>query len=190
MNSTHDLIRLDTPTPTATTTNTATNSSAAAKVTSSEAVDVEPEDDEEEEGELTSASAQRVVESLWRACRFFCSARRPRYSNMYGYHTFMITLTLHLLSMLETVKHLHRDQHPRRYFAQKQPHVKGEGEGKGKGKGKERADLGGEVDTDDEDDETDSNAEYEEEEEEDYSLTADTMAALDLSALPEPGFDV
>ena len=100
---------------------------------------------------------------------------------MYGYHTFMITLTLHLLSMLETVKHLYRDQHPRRYFAQKQPHVRGGGEGKGKG----RADGEGEVDTDDE---TDSNAEYEEEE--DYSLTADTMAALDLSALPEPGFDV
>ncbi|GAC97192.1 hypothetical protein PHSY_004777 [Pseudozyma hubeiensis SY62] len=74
---------------------------------------------EAEEGELTVESAQKTVDSLWRACHFFCSPLRPRYSNLYGYNTFMITLTLHLLSTLETLKHLQRDQVGgvgRRYF--------------------------------------------------------------------------
>ncbi|CBQ70480.1 related to RNA-directed RNA polymerase [Sporisorium reilianum SRZ2] len=74
------------------------------------------EGEEEEEGELTVNSAQKTVDSLWKACHFFCSPSRPRYSNVYGYNTFMITLTLHLISMVETLKHLHRTSAGRRYF--------------------------------------------------------------------------
>lgn len=67
------------------------------------------EEEEAEEGEFTVVSAQKVVDSLWRACCFFASPHRPRYSNVYGYNTFMITLVLHLLSMIETLKHLQRN---------------------------------------------------------------------------------
>nr|CDI52012.1 related to RNA-directed RNA polymerase [Melanopsichium pennsylvanicum 4] len=67
-------------------------------------------DEDSEEGELTAASAQKMVDSLWKSFQFFCSPKRPRYSNVFGYNTFMITLTLHLLTMLETLKHLQRDQ--------------------------------------------------------------------------------
>ncbi|SOV06418.1 uncharacterized protein UDID_01631 [Ustilago sp. UG-2017a] len=67
------------------------------------------DDDEDEEGEITVRSAQKIVDSLWKACHFFCSPLRPRYSNLYGYNTFMLTLAMHLLSMLDTLKHLYRN---------------------------------------------------------------------------------
>ena len=75
----------------------------------------EPEE-QGEEGELTIGTAQTVVDSLWQACHFFSSPKRPRYSNVYGYNTFMITLVLHTLSMLESLKHLHRQSRNARYF--------------------------------------------------------------------------
>ncbi len=77
------------------------------------------DEEEEEEGELTARSAQKIVNSLWKACLFFCSPRRARYSNVYGYNTFFITLILHLLSMLDTLKHLHRNPYSRSKYQRK-----------------------------------------------------------------------
>ncbi|KAJ1033486.1 hypothetical protein NDA13_001477 [Ustilago tritici] len=74
------------------------------------------DDDEDEEGKITVRSAQKIVDSLWKACHFFCSPLRPRYSNLYGYNTFMLTLAMHLLSMLHTLKHLYRNPSPRSVY--------------------------------------------------------------------------
>ncbi|KAJ9477660.1 RNA-directed RNA polymerase [Pseudozyma hubeiensis] len=140
---------------------------------------------EPEEGELTVESAQRTVDSLWRACHFFCSPQRPRYSNLYGYNTFMITLTLHLLSTLETLKHLHRDQIGgvgRRYFQRPS----------GKGKAPVRTEQDPYDDPLEQFDE-DEEYEYDEEEmmenddrlevDDGYSLTEETMRALNLGQM-------
>ncbi|EST06322.2 RNA-dependent RNA polymerase, eukaryotic-type [Kalmanozyma brasiliensis GHG001] len=128
------------------------------------------EEDEGEEGELTAASAQNTVDSLWKACHFFCSPDRPRYSNVYGYNTFMITLTLHMLSMLETLKHLSRDQGGKRYYQRpravtptpQNPEVKTEEDG-----------FEEEEDYAEED-------EMEYEQDPNYSLTEEAMRALNL----------
>lgn len=151
------------------------------------------EEQEGEEGELTVATTEKIVDSLWKACNFFCSPNRARFSNCYGYNTFMITLTLHLLSMLETLRHLYRDEAvpKRRYFSQrKDANTKGKqrAEGEVKMEVDSGADLGGfgkgtgNVDT-----ANDTGQEEDAEEEEDefglddtYSLTEDTIRALNV----------
>ncbi|SJX61154.1 related to RNA-directed RNA polymerase [Sporisorium reilianum f. sp. reilianum] len=140
------------------------------------------EGEEEEEGELTVNSAQKTVDSLWKACHFFCSPSRPRYSNVYGYNTFMITLTLHLISMVETLKHLHRTSAGRRYFQRslikdkgkaKQADVKTESVDSGFGDDSGDTVLPGGMD-----------AEVGERGGDDaYSLTEETMRALNLGQM-------
>lgn len=142
-----------------------------------------PEEEEEEGAELTVVTAQKIVDSLWKACHFFCSPRRPRYSNVYGYNTFMITLTLHLLSMLETLKHLHRDQGShRRYFQQQRSAAQSVASENG-------SEVGFQAGGEEKGEEEMMDVDYEEEEDligeidEIYSLTEDAMAALDLGNL-------
>ncbi|CDS00717.1 hypothetical protein [Sporisorium scitamineum] len=132
---------------------------------------------------------EKTVDSLWKACHFFCSPSRPRYSNIYGYNTFMITLTLHLIFMIETLKHLHRTSAGRRYFRRSS--------NKDKGKAKqvdvktESVDDGfGDVSGD-----TVLQGGYDEVadgRDDDYSLTEDTMNALSLGQMidfSQIGFD-
>ncbi|TKY85046.1 hypothetical protein EX895_006126 [Sporisorium graminicola] len=144
----------------------------------------EEEEEGDEEGELTATSAQKTVDSLWKACSFFCSPARPRYSNVYGYNTFMITLTLHLISMIETLKHLHRNSAGRRYSKQSSNKGKAKAQETGTSVKTESVDSGF---GDESGDTVQAGVDVEvghggggEDDDENYSLTEEAMRALNL----------
>ncbi|KAJ1032585.1 hypothetical protein NDA16_000608 [Ustilago loliicola] len=169
------------------------------------------EEDEDEEGEITVTSAQKIVDSLWKACHFFSSPRRPRYSNLYGYNTFMLTLVMHLLSMVDTLKLLYRNPTQRSAYQRRRANSVASSAATQETTGSSiandpRAGQSGridrvamQIDVHDDYDEEYEHDEYEFDEDDiedqfdkdeledefdrDYSLTADAMAALDLGTV-------
>ncbi|SPO21803.1 related to RNA-directed RNA polymerase [Ustilago trichophora] len=153
------------------------------------------EDEEEEDGELTARSAQKIVDSLWKACHFFCSPRRARYSNLYGYNTFMLTLCLHVLSMLETLKHLERNPYNRPFYRRNRANSAASSTATYDTTTSSTAPAGesGRIDrvamqihvnpNDDDDDDDYDIDDMDDDFDQDYSLTEAAMAAMDLGTV-------